>query len=395
MKFFKVTFATMVIALVIGGGFAAGYYFFWDGARETVPVSAFVREDGVVQVQAVEPPPTFEYINENPHEEYEPQEYEIEKHDTEELGCPYTVTVLVSAAGDVTLGGDYRWRGYHEFWRVFRESGYDHSHFFSNVAHIFYKSDLSLVNLEGPLTYITIAPSDKEFLFRGPPHFAQILSYGNIDAVNIANNHTRDFGMRGYNDTKDALSAVGVQYFGNETRLIMEVNGIRVGLFGLRIWADTAENRNHATAAIQYLRGRGAQLIIAFNHWGVERDNFPQQYQISIGRFMVRAGADLVLGSHPHVIQGIENYNGRYIVYSLADFCFGGNANPTDQDAFIFQQTFTFYRGNLQPGGETNIIPVFMSSVRERNDFRPTPAEGSATERILGRIKRYSEPLNR
>jgi poly-gamma-glutamate synthesis protein (capsule biosynthesis protein) len=174
----------------------------------------------------------------------------------------------------------------------------------------------------------------------------------------------------------------------------MEINGIRVGFFGHRVWGDTADNRRRITAAIEYLRGRGAQLIISFKHWGVEGENFPEQYQINIGRFTLRQGADLVLGAHPHVIQGIEEYNGRFIVYSLADFCFGGNASPSDQDSFIFRQTFTFYRGALLPENETEIIPVFMSSVRGRNDFQPTIAQGPDAERILARIERYSEPLN-
>jgi len=141
------------------------------------------------------------------------------------------------------------------------------------------------------------------------------------------------------------------------------------------------------------LRERGAQLVIAYHHWGVERENFPEQYQIGIGRHSIRAGADLVLGAHPHVLQGIEEYQGRFIVYSLADFCFGGNATPDDQDSIIFQQKFTFYRGVLQPYNDINIIPLFMSSVRYRNDFRPTIAEGEDAERIMARLERYSNWL--
>ena len=309
-----------------------------------------------------------------------------------DYACPYTVTILLSAAGDVTLGGDSRWNGYHQFMRYFRNSGGDHSIFFANVAHIFYESDISVVNLEGTLTYAT-EHMDKTFVFRGPPHFAQILTAGNIDIVSIANNHTIDFFDRGMRDTRNALSYVGVEYFGNEFNTIMEVNGIKVGFFGFRIWADTAGNRELITNAIQDLRNRGAQLIVAFHHWGVERSTMPEQYQINIGRHTLRSGADLVLGSHPHVIQGIEEYNGRFIVYSLADFCFGGNANSPDQHAMIFQQTFTFYRGVLQPDSDINILPVFMSSVRTHNNFQPIVAEGADAELIMERIERYSEWL--
>ena len=164
-------------------------------------------------------------------------------------------------------------------------------------------------------------------------------------------------------------------------------------MFGLRIWNGGQENRNRIRNAINDLQARGAQLIVAYYHWGVERNNHPEQYQIDIGRYSIRHGVDLVLGAHPHVVQGIEEYMGSLIVYSLANFCFGGNANPPDQDSFIFQQTFSFYDGELMPGVDMNVIPIFVSSVRERNDFVPTIAEGADGERILGRIERYSEGL--
>jgi len=321
---------------------------------------------------------------------YEPEcyEYEAEIYELEEES-PNIVAVTISAAGDTTLGGDRRWAGYNAFMREFERGGRDHSHFLRNVAHIFYESDLSIVNLEGALTYAT-EHLDKEFVFRGPPHFAQILSTAYVDVVTLANNHSQDFFRVGYDDTRNALTAAGVAYFGNEFNTIMEVNGIQVGLFGHRVWHDSAYNRNRITTAIDDLRNRGAQLVIAYFHWGVERANVPEQYQINIGRFAIRSGADLVLGAHPHVVQGIEEYMGRFIVYSLANFSFGGNANPTDQDSLIFQQTFYFYDGVLLPYNNTNIIPIFVSSVRYRNDFAPTIAVGEDAERILGRIERYS-----
>ena len=274
----------------------------------------------------------------------------------------------------------------------FRNSGYDHSHFLRNVAHIFRDSDLSIVNLEGTLTYAEYH-MDKEFVFRGPPHFAQILSSSYIDAVTIANNHTIDFFDKGYRDTIAALEAEGIAYFGNEFNTLMKVNGIMVGMFGYRVWNSAGFNQDRITASIEYLRENGAQLIIAYFHWGVEDSNIPEPYQMYMGRFTIRQGADLVLGAHPHVIQGTEVYMGRHIVYSLANFCFGGNANPRDQDSFIFQQTFTFYDGVLQPDDDTNIIPIFVSSVRYRNDFQPTIAEGEDAARIMDRIARYSAKI--
>jgi poly-gamma-glutamate synthesis protein (capsule biosynthesis protein) len=98
----------------------------------------------------------------------------------------------------------------------------------------------------------------------------------------------------------------------------------------------------------------------------------------------------LVVGAHPHVIQGIEVYNGRNIVYSLGNFAYGGHANPEDMDTFIFQQTFTFIDGVMQDDNEFNIIPAYISSVRGRNNYQPMPVEGAEAERILGRLERFS-----
>jgi len=324
--------------------------------------------------------------NENAHE-HAPPPFPDDPQEPED--CPYTVTILLSAAGDATLGGDVRWAGYHAFMREYRGFNGDMTQFLRHVRHVFYASDLSIVNLEGTLTYAT-EHEDKEFAFRGPPRFAHILRYGYVDAVTISNNHTLDFFRVGYDDTRRALTDAGIVYFGNEFNTIMEVNGINVGLFGHRVWGDFIHVRNAITASVNDLRQRGAQIIIAYYHWGVMGQNMPEDYQRIIGRWTVDLGVDLVLGAHPHVIQGVENYNGVYIVYSLADFIFGGNANPADQDAFIFQQEFTFYRGELITRGEANLIPIFMSSVRTHNDMQPVIAEGADAERILGRLERYS-----
>ncbi|MCL2404124.1 MAG: CapA family protein [Defluviitaleaceae bacterium] len=395
-----------IFMLIIFGGITIALY------HEMIFYFGRTQPDAIQYVEAFAPitePEPVVYSNEDtyPPEDiftHDIHEYDYQHNNSDETPDPHLqepyepepqsniITITLSAAGDTTLGGDRRWAGYHAFMREFENSGRDHSHFLRNIAHIFYESDLSIVNLEGTLTYAQ-EHEDKQFAFRGPPHFAQILSSSHVDAVTISNNHTIDFFRRGYEDTVAALQAEDIAYFGNEFKTIMDVNGIQVGMYGYRIWQDTAENRNRIRAAIEYLQDRGAQLIIAYYHWGVERDNFPQQYQINIGRYTIRNGAHLVLGAHPHVVQGIEQYMGRFIVYSLANFSFGGNANPPDQDSFIFQQTFSFYNGVLLPDANKNVIPIFVSSVRYRNDFRPTIAEGADGERILARIERYSEWL--
>jgi poly-gamma-glutamate synthesis protein (capsule biosynthesis protein) len=277
--------------------------------------------------------------------------------------------------------------------REFEENNSDFTYFFRNVRHIFNDGDLTIVNFEGTLTDET-RHRGKAFNFRAAPHFARALSSSGIDAVSLANNHSGDFFEKGYQDTKDSLNAEGVAFFGNETNTVLEVNGIKIGLFGFLTWADSREHRNSITASITDLRGKGADLIIAYFHWGIEKDYRPNSHQKNLGRFTIDSGADLVLGTHPHVIQGIEVYKGKNIVYSLANFSFGGNRHPFDMDSFIFQQTFTFDSGVLQDTNDTNIIPIRTTSVRNHNNYQPTPVEGRDAERILTLLQRLSDELN-
>ena len=112
--------------------------------------------------------------------------------------------------------------------------------------------------------------------------------------------------------------------------------------------------------------------------------------QKELAHAAVDQGADLVIGHHPHVLQGIEKYNGRNIVYSLGNFCFGGNSYPSDMDTIIFQQTFTFEGGEQKEDDVTNIIPCRISSADGYNNYQPTPAEGEEADRILQKLEERS-----
>ena len=126
-----------------------------------------------------------------------------------------------------------------------------------------------------------------------------------------------------------------------------------------------------------------------------ERENIPNETQVALAHSAIDNGADLVLGHHPHVLQGIEEYKGKNIVYSLGNFCFGGNSAPSDMDTMIFQQTFTIEDGELQKDNVTNIIPCKISSAYAEgyNNYQPTPMEGAEGEAIFARIKEYSQAV--
>ena len=144
---------------------------------------------------------------------------------------------------------------------------------------------------------------------------------------------------------------------------------------------------------INSLKEQDVNLIIVCCHWGIEKENYPEAYQMTLGRKCIDLGADLVLGSHPHVLQGVEEYNGKFIVYSLANFCFGGNRSPKDKDTMIFQQEFKFVDGVKVEDTNARVIPCKVSSVSTHNDFCPTPAVGEDYVQIMNRINEYSKPF--
>ena len=299
-------------------------------------------------------------------------------------------TITISAAGDCTLGTDESFGYSGSFMEEFEKQNRNYGYFFENAREIFANDDLTIVNLETTLTNAT-KKAEKKFRFKGLPEFTEIIKMGNIEAVNIANNHTMDYLEQGYNDTIENLKKADIGFFGNNHKYVTTIKDIKIGLLGYNGWSNSENVKKQIKNDIESLKADGCQLVIVSFHWGIERKNYPNSVQKDLGRFTIDSGADLVLGHHPHVIQGIENYKGKYIVYSLANFCFGGNRNPSDKDTFIFQQTFEFKNGEKTDSDKINIIPCSVSSVKHRNNYQPTPVEGDEAKRILQRIEKYSE----
>ena len=299
--------------------------------------------------------------------------------------------IKISAAGDFTLGFDEKFSTTHRFDTVLKEKNNDYRYFLKNVKHFFDTDDLTIVNLEGPLTYAA-KKADKEFAFKGKPEYVHILKAGSIEAVNIANNHINDYFEQGRKETINHLKQANISYFGEGHESIIEVKGIKVGMLGYKGWNNSKAVKAGIEKDLKNMK-KNADLIIVSFHWGEERANYPNAIQKDLGRFAIDHGADLVLGHHPHVIQGIEEYKNKYIVYSLANFCFGGNRNPSDKDTFIFQQSFIMDNKKQIFSSQTHIIPCLVSSVNYRNDYCPTPQSGKEADRIMNRLKTYSKNL--
>ena len=299
------------------------------------------------------------------------------------------VSLTLSVVGDCTLGTDETF-DYDTSLNAYYEN-YGADYFLQNVKDIFSADDLTIANFEGTLTD-SDEREDKTFAFKAPASYASILTSGSVEAVNTANNHSHDYGEQSFNDTLAALDDAGIVHFGYDETAVMDVKGIKVGLVGIYELYDHLEREQQLKDNIAKVKADGAQLIVVIFHWGNETETVPDSNQTTLGRIAIDEGADLVCGHHPHVLQGIETYKGKNIVYSLGNFCFGGNSSPSDMDTMIYQQTFAIDANGVKKDNVTNIIPCSISSAAYDgyNNYQPTPAESDEATRILGKINERS-----
>lgn len=300
------------------------------------------------------------------------------------------VSVTISMAGDCTLGKDEAFN-YSTSLNAYYDM-YGPAYFFQNVKSVFDADDLTIVNFEGTLTDST-ARNGETFAFKAPAEYAEILTDGGVEAVNVANNHSHDYGDQGFADTKENLKKAGITTFGYNETALMEVKGVKIGLVGIYELHDHLEREHQVLVNIQKVRAEGADLVFVVFHWGNEKDTVPDANQVTLAKLAIDNGADLVVGHHAHVLQGVTTYKGKTIAYGLGNFCFGGNSAPSDMDTMIFQQTFTLDTDGSITSEEPNLIPCRISSDYYINNYQPTPATGDEADRILQKIHDRSEGL--
>ena len=296
-------------------------------------------------------------------------------------------TVTVSAVGDCTLGTDESFNTSTSFNAYEAMNGT--SYFFQNVRSILEADDATFANFEGTLTTET-ARESKEYAFKGDPSYTQILTDGSIDVVTLANNHSSDYGAKSLTDTEEALDAAGIDYCIGDKIAVKEVNGIPTAFIGVYVLNDGMAREEQVKQTIAAAKQQGAKLVIVAFHWGTEKASEPDETQKSLAHTAIDCGADLVVGHHPHVLQAIEYYKGKYIAYSLGNFCFGGNSAPSDMDTMIFQQTFTIEKGEVQAAAAATVVPCSISSTAGYNDYQPTPTEGDASASVIDRLNTMS-----
>lgn len=295
--------------------------------------------------------------------------------------------ILINAFGDLTLASNFKKDYYNSFYHYYDRYGPEY--FFKDVISVLSESDLNVANLECALTDNKNNRIKEDYAYRGYKEYTSILTSGNIQVVNLANNHSLDYSEIGYNDTITALNTAGIEYFGFGNALIKEINGIKVGFIGFLGSANvTAERKQTIKKELEYLEKNGAELKIVTFHWGNMDEKTANNNQQNLAHFVIDNGADLVIGHHPHVLQGIEIYKGKYIAYSLGNFIFDGNviSNVDHRTSIIFQQKFIF-EGDEIIESSINIIPIITTESLSSNDFKPYIAQGKAKEDILKKIQ--------
>ena len=297
-------------------------------------------------------------------------------------------TFTVTLAGDTTLGSTDDLRKRDDcFERVAEEKGY--GWFFSGLSDLFATDDMTLVNFEGTLTEET-EKKEKKFNFKGPAEYTDILTLGSVEAVTVANNHTLDYGTKGRDDTIANLESAGITVSGNGELGVFEKDGVKVGMTGYCF--PYKDGKKDISKDVKALRDMGCQIVIASFHWGSEyREDFTGE-QRSIGRAAIKAGADIVVGHHPHIVQGIESYEDSYILYSVGNLVFGGNVDPDDRDAYAARVTFTVHEDRAE-APQVTIVPLRLTALEDGTDYRPVLAEGEEADRIVNRILKRSSNM--
>ena len=319
--------------------------------------------------------------------------------------------ITITVTGDTTLGSNKRVQTKYytaSYQYYIEQNGYAWP--FSGIKHLTENDDITLVNLEGVL-HMPEELSTSRFAFNGPADYAKILSEGSVEIVNLANNHIGDYHQQGYDDTTAALDAAGIAYCG-ETEYGRELywfdfeNDVRIGFIGL-IPAYYSKNEAKVRKDFQALKDAGCDVIIASIHCGLEGNATHSQMTDTYRKRAMALGAHIVVGTHPHVPQGLWVEKGVTTLHSLGNFSFGGNTGvdePLYSPESIIAQIDLHFEDGVYIGHQVTIWPIMttgaaegsgMDGVGYANDYRPILVEGEQAQAIMAKLQKDTTfPLN-
>ena len=286
-------------------------------------------------------------------------------------------TITMTFVGDCTLGCDITWlKDARAFTNVIDREGMDYP--FALVRDVFERDDITVVNLEGVLADSNEGRmGGRKYNFRGPTAYAQILSGSSVELATLGNNHINDFGQTGRESTMAALSAAGVGYAFNDDAFIFEKDGIRIAVLSYisNVFERNVENLPALVASLK--EEKGCAAVVLCLHAGVEYSFEHGREQQRWARKAIDAGIDLVIGHHPHVLQGVSVYNNRNIVYSLGNFCFGGNRHIiARQSHSLAVQVEMAFEDGVYARQRMTLLPAINTGSYDANNYQPYWATG-------------------
>ena len=279
--------------------------------------------------------------------------------------------VLLSFLGDCSIGDSAQFITYADSYHsTIDEKG--HAWPFSLVKDYLAADDLTIANLEAVLT-TKLAHTDKNYNLKAAPDHVNILLEGSVEMVNTVNNHCMDFHRAGYVDMLSHLDNAGVGHFGSvytnqkdgfDNLAVKEIDGIRIGFMGFS-YPQESDKKKIANRVKILKEEQGCDLVIVSLHWG-ENESQPGAGQVAFAKAAIDAGADVIWGHHPHVIQPIHFYKGKPIMYSTGSFTFGTSFG-TDPATGIFQLAFEKVNGEVF----LTRLQVIPCKTQDGPDYRP------------------------
>jgi poly-gamma-glutamate synthesis protein (capsule biosynthesis protein) len=292
--------------------------------------------------------------------------------------------VRLSFVGDVLLASTVE--------TVMKRNGFDYP--YREVLPLLQQPDMTIANFESPIT-TRGTPQKKDYVYRTSPNALPPFKEAGFDLVTLANNHTLDYGEPGLLDTMSYLDQadilrVGAGHNADEAfkPVIVDKNGIKIAFLGFsRVVPDNSWKAGSKTTGLAdtYAEKRPleeirkaktqADLVVVLVHWGIERNNKPEAYQTTLGHHYIDAGADLVIGSHPHVLQGLESYKGKWIAYSLGNFIFTTNNVRETLETVVLDASC-----GKQGKCDLRVHPIFTEYAK------PIPMEEEKGKQLLERL---------
>ncbi len=303
------------------------------------------------------------------------------------MACATTLTLTFG--GDCTLGADAPYfNNKTAYPAIIEKNGMDYP--FKNMLALFQNDDLTMVNLEGVLKDDkTDMKKGVPYHFRGPTAYTEILTRASIEAVNLGNNHTKDFGDSGLASTKEALAAAGVGYCIDRDIYYYEKDGIKIAVLGF-YYAHYNMNRDWVAQALPELKqSHEVDFIVVHLHAGEEYSNTHSRNAQSVARKLIDLGADLIIGHHPHVLQGMEVYKNRTIIYSLGNFSFGGTRTPKKATLPTVVAQFKIeFEGKDYQSQQLTLYPARCTGYDNDTVFQPVLVTGTEAEKVMGIIQK-------